>query len=229
MVLQNTGDLRIKFPLAAVSRNYQGKSLHIKARTNFWNSKTPRKKEELKRKAPQMQTPQHNCPSPGLSLCQWVLMPSTCLGPFSCPKCPCISLHPCGGFLGTNSSISATLWAFPGCRSPSTVSKLLSGRRGHGTLLPSCCWSCAAKKWKIHRMEYTDMKLNLLKTYGTAIYQSGNLFEWVLRECSDGCFLWNTGAGGDMLLGCSLMVSHLHPQSYQIPTEPRSYIIQVCL
>lgn len=85
----------------------------------------------------------------------------------------------------------------------------------------------SGKKWKIHRREYTDMKLNLLKKYGTAIYQSGNLF-WVLRECSDGCFLWNTGAGGDMLLGCSLMISHHHPQSYQILTELRSQIMQVC-
>lgn len=173
MVLQNTGDLRIKFPLAAVSRNYQGKSLHIKARTNFWNSKAPRKKEELKRKAPQMQTPQHNCPSPGLSLCQWVLMPSTCLGPFSCPKCPCISLHPCGGFLGTKSSISATLWAFPGCRSPSTVSKLLSGRRGHGTLLPSCCWSCAAKNEKF--IEWSTLTWNWIYWKSTALQSTSQV------------------------------------------------------
>lgn len=69
-------------------------------------------------------------------------------------------------------------------------------------------------------MKYTDTKLNLLRKASAVIDYLGNSFEWVLRDCYDGCFLRNTEAQGGMFLGLGLMISHHRAQSYQTPSEP---------
>lgn len=90
-------------------------------------------------------------------------------------------------------------------------SEQLSKRQACGPLHPHCCWSSAAKKWKIHRIQYTDMKLNLQKKGSTIVSCLGNSLEWVFRDCYDGCFLRNAEARGGVLLGLSL-ISPLPPE-----------------
>ena len=99
-----------------------------------------------------------------------------------------------------------------GCTPTCAVSKPLSKRRARGTPRPHCCWSRAAKKWKIHRTKYTDTKQKLLRKYSAIIDCLGNSSEWVLRDRHDGCFLRNTEKRGGMFLGPSLVISRHHSE-----------------